>query len=124
MPNHFSLPFEKDSSFDHSPESIDRLSEYEKYQLSFHPERPKFLDFLSLFEDVNPCLESDDHGSNLIQSYRADLKTKTQTIPVMLVGQQTGPTSNYKEMVELMKDSDEVKTVSYTHLTLQTSDLV
>ena len=109
MFNHFSLPFEKDSAFDHTPESIDRLSEYEKYQLSFHPERPKFLDFLSLFEDVEPCLKSDDHGSYLIQSFRADLKTKTQTIPVMLVGQQTGPTSNYKEMVELMKNSEEVQ---------------
>ena len=89
MPNYFYLPFEKDSSFDHSTESIDRLTEYEKYQLSFHPERPKFLDFLSLFEDVNPCLESDAHGSYLIQSFRANLKTQTQTIPVMLLGQQT-----------------------------------
>ena len=109
MLNHFYLPFEKDSSFDHSTESIDKLTEYEKYQLSFHPERPKFLDFLSLFEDVNPCLESDAHGSYLIQSFRANLKTQTQTIPVMLLGQQTGPTSNYKEMVELLKNSDEVQ---------------
>ena len=109
MPDHFYLPFEKDSSFDHSPESINSLTEYEKYQLSFHPERPKFLDFLSLFEDVKPCTESDDHGSCLIQSFQANLKTQTQTIPVMLMGQQTGPTSNYKEMVELMKNSDEVQ---------------
>ena len=109
MPDHFYLPFEKDSSFDHSPESINSLTEYEKYQLSFHPERPKFLDFLSLFEDVKPCTESDDHGSCLIQSFQANLKTQTQTIPVILVGQRTGPTSNYKEVIELMKNSNEVQ---------------
>lgn len=109
MTNHFYLPFEKDSSFDHSPESIDSLTEYEKYQLSFHPERPKFLDFLTLFKSVEPCLESDDHGSCLIQSFRANIKTQTQTIPVMLIGQQSGPTSDYKKMVELMKHPEEVQ---------------
>ena len=29
-------------------DTIQHLSEYEKYQLSFHPERPKYLDYLSI----------------------------------------------------------------------------
>ena len=41
MATHFYLPFESKGKIDYH-----QLDEYEKYQLSFHPERPKYLDYL------------------------------------------------------------------------------
>ena len=90
MPSHFYFPFEKD--FDHySPKVLDGLSEYEKYQLSFHPERPKYLDYLSIFSEVGECLQREEFGANLIQTHRALFIINDEEIPVMLIGQQSGP---------------------------------
>ena len=50
MDNTFQLSFEQDLNFNYSYQSIDNLSEYEKYELSFHPERPKYLDYISIFD--------------------------------------------------------------------------
>jgi len=100
--NHFYFPFEKAGSFDYSPESINKLTEYEKYQLSFHPERPKYLDYLSIFDHGEECLASDAFGSCLIQTHRAEFKG----IKLMLIGQQSGPSSNYKEIRESMRDAN------------------
>ncbi len=102
--NHFYLPFEKDGKFDYSPHAIAHLTEFEKYQLSFHPERPKYLDYLTLFNKVDECLSSKAFGSCLIQTHLAQFNE----IPVMLIGQQSGPSSNYKQLRELMKDPDVV----------------
>jgi len=71
---HFYLPFEKREGFSYSHESIEQLSEYEKYQLSFHPERPKHLDYLTVFDDAEECLQNDLHGSCIIQTHRAVLR--------------------------------------------------
>ncbi len=92
MGNSFYYPFEK-NGFDYSQESIASLSEYEKYEFSFHPERPKYLDYLSIFENVNSCFETDKFGNCLIQTHRAELFG----IPVMLVGQQSGPSNSKME---------------------------
>ena len=105
---HYYLPFEKNGSFEYSEESIAFLSEYEKYQLSFHPERPKFLDFLPLFYNVSSCFDSDAYGANLIQTYRASLKLNNMDVPLMLIGQQSGPTSSYSNMVKIMSNSEEI----------------
>ena len=105
MSNTFQLSFEQDPNFNYSPESIEDLSEYEKYELSFHPERPKYLDYLSIFENVNSCFETDKFGNCLIQTHRAELFG----IPVMLVGQQSGPSSNYKNMRKAMMDPDQIQ---------------
>ena len=105
MRNTFQLSFEQDPNFNYSPESIEDLSEYEKYELSFHPERPKYLDYLSIFENVNSCFETDKFGNCLIQTHRAELFG----IPVMLVGQQSGPSSNYKNMRKAMMDPDQIQ---------------
>ena len=104
MGNSFCYPFEK-NGFDYSQESIASLSEYEKYEFSFHPERPKYLDYLSIFENVNSCFETDKFGNCLIQTHRAELFG----IPVMLVGQQSGPSSNYKNMRKAMMDPDQIQ---------------
>ena len=104
MGNSFYYPFEK-NGFDYSQESIASLSEYEKYEFSFHPERPKYLDYLSIFENVNPCFESNIFGACLIQTHRAELSG----IPVMLVGQQSGPSSNYKNMRKAMMDPAQIQ---------------
>lgn len=102
--NHFYFPFEKgveivDANF------IQNLSEYEKYQLSFHPERPKYLDYLSLFDDVGECLQSDAFGACLIQVHRATFKG----VPVLLIGQQSGPTSDYKQFQNIATDPAELE---------------
>ena len=105
MSNTFQLSFEQDPNFNYSPESIEDLSEYEKYELSFHPERPKYLDYLSIFENVNSCFETNKFGNCLIQTHRAELFG----IPVMLVGQQSGPSSNYKNMRKAMMDPAQIQ---------------
>ena len=107
--NHFYHPFEEEGEFSYSAEKIEQLSEYEKYQLSFHPERPKYLDYLSLFDSVEVCFSSDEFGACLIQTHRAEITIKGTSIPLMLIGQQTGPTSRYKELLDMMKDGEKVK---------------
>ena len=100
----FQLTFEQAPDFTYSPESIDKLSEYEKYELSYHPERPKYLDYLAIFSAVEPCFESDVFGNCLIQTHRAEM----ENIPVMLIGQQSGPSSDYSEIRKALQNSDEV----------------
>lgn len=101
---HFYLPFEKREGFSYTREALEALTEYEKYQLSFHPERPKYLDYLSVFEQPEECLQSDEHGSCVIQTHRAAIRSGESLLPVMLIGQQSGPTSDFGLMKTLMKD--------------------
>ncbi|MFQ6677700.1 MAG: carboxyl transferase domain-containing protein [Fidelibacterota bacterium] len=103
--NHFFLPFEKRGSFDNSPQSISQLTEFEKYLLSFHPERPKYLDYLPLFNSVEACFTTNEFGSCLIQTHRAELKG----VKLMLIGQQSGPSSNYEKIRKTMQDADILK---------------
>jgi acetyl-CoA carboxylase alpha subunit len=102
MANHFYLPFERKDKF-----VYEKLNEFEKYQLSFHPERPKYLDYINVFEDPEECFASETLGARLIQTHRAKFKINEDSeIPVMLIGQQAGPTSNYKDLRKLMKDPE------------------
>jgi acetyl-CoA carboxylase beta subunit/acetyl-CoA carboxylase alpha subunit len=103
---HFYLPFEKNEHFSYSHEAIEQLTEYEKYLLSFHPERPKYLDYLEVFGHAEECLQNDLHGSCLIQTHRAELRNGEQVWPVMLIGQQSGPTSDFAELHRLMKNQE------------------
>ena len=105
---HFYLPFEKREGFSYSRESIEKLTEYEKYQLSIHPERPKHLDYLTVFDDAEECLQNDLHGSCIIQTHRAVLRDGGKEWPVMLIGQQSGPTSDFVLMRKLMRSPDEI----------------
>ena len=106
---HFYLPFEKREGFSYTHESIEKLTEYEKYQLSFHPERPKHLDYLTVFDEAEECLENDLHGSCIIQTHRAVLRNgENSWWPVMLIGQQSGPTSDFGLMRQLMRDPNEI----------------
>ncbi|NTU53415.1 MAG: acetyl-CoA carboxylase carboxyl transferase subunit alpha/beta [Chlorobiaceae bacterium] len=105
---HFFLPFEKKVGFSYSDDTLEHLSEYEKYQLSFHPERPKYLDYLPVFDNVSECLANDIHGSCLIQTHRAELRYNGTSWPVMLVGQQSGPTSDISAMKKIMQDHSAV----------------
>jgi len=104
LANRFQYAFEK-NGFIYSPESIASLTEYEKYQLSFHPERPKYLDYLCLFDDVEECLHSEAFGTCLIQVHRAEFKG----VPVLLIGQQSGPTSDYKVFQNIASDAAELE---------------
>ncbi len=106
---HFYLPFEKREGFSYSHESIEKLTEYEKYQLSFHPERPKHLDYLTVFDDAEECLENNLHGSCIIQTHRAVLRNGTNAWPVMLIGQQSGPTSDFMLMRKLLRNPVEMQ---------------
>ena len=105
---HFYLPFEKREGFSYSRESIEKLTEYEKYQLSFHPERPKHLDYLTVFEAAEECLQNDLYGSCIIQTHRAILRNGSKILPVMLIGQQSGPTSDFVLMRKLMRNPVEI----------------
>lgn len=105
---HFNLPFEKSDGFSYSHDAIEALSEYEKYQLSFHPERPKYLDYLACLDNVRECLQNERHGSCLIQTHRADLNVGGRTWPLMLIGQQSGPTTDFGELQRVMKDHQQV----------------
>ena len=105
---HFFLPFEKQEGFSYSARVVRNLSEYEKYQLSFHPERPKYLDYLTVFDNVSECLANDLHGSCLIQTHRAELCHNGIDWPVMLIGQQSGPTSDFSELTRIMQDQKQV----------------
>ena len=105
----FYLPFEKKEGFSYSHENIEKLTEYEKYQLSFHPERPKHLDYLTVFDAPEECLQNDLYGSCLIQTHRAVMRNgENAWWPVMLIGQQSGPTSDFGLMRQLMKDPEEI----------------
>ncbi len=104
---HFFLPFEKKPDFSCSAEHIEQLSEYEKYQLSFHPERPRYLDYLPVFQQVEECFQNDAHGNCLIGTHRALLDTPEGPLKVMLIGQQSAPTSDYERLQELMKNNGE-----------------
>ena len=104
MATHFYLPFERNGKFDYH-----KLNEYEKYQLSFHPERPKYLDYLEIFDDVKVCFRSNDFGACLIQTHRANLTIYDVKVPVMLIGQQTGPTSDFKELSKVMRDVEQMR---------------
>lgn len=100
---HFFLPFEKKPDFTYSAEHIEQLTEYQKYLLSFHPERPKYLDYLDIFDEVEECLQSDAHGSCLIRTHRATLDSAEGPLKVMLIGQQSAPTSDFEKLQKLMK---------------------
>ncbi|MEE9189260.1 MAG: carboxyl transferase domain-containing protein, partial [Candidatus Neomarinimicrobiota bacterium] len=102
MTNHFYLSFERKGKF-----IYENLNEFEKYQLSFHPERPKYLDYIDVFNDPEECFDSEALGACLIQTHRANFKIdKESEIPVMLIGQQAGPTSNYNDLRKVMKDPE------------------
>ncbi|ABL65203.1 carboxyl transferase domain-containing protein [Chlorobium phaeobacteroides] len=106
---HFYLPFEKREGFSYSHEGIEQLTEYEKYQLSFHPERPRHLDYLTLFDNAEACLENNHFGSCVIQTHRALLRNGSDCWPVMLIGQQSSPTSDFSLMRKLMKNMQQVE---------------
>nr|WP_198911853.1 carboxyl transferase domain-containing protein [Prosthecochloris ethylica] len=108
--NHFYLPFEKRNDFRYCPSCIEQLTEYEKYQLSFHPERPKYLDYLDVFADVSPCFESSAHGANLIQTHTATLPSPSGPLRLMLIGQQSSPTSDFEQLQDMMKTNGTAET--------------
>jgi len=105
---HCHLPFEKKKGFSYSAECIAALSEYEKYQLSFHPERPRFNDYLTMFNRPEECLPDTLFGSRTIQVHRAELSGSATRHRVMLIGQQSAPTSDFQRLGEIMKDPEEM----------------
>ncbi|MFQ6611892.1 MAG: carboxyl transferase domain-containing protein [Fidelibacterota bacterium] len=106
---HYYLPFEKDGQLWDSPDPLSGLSEYKKYLLSFHPERPKYLDYLGIFNRVEECLSSDELGSCIIQTHRAELLVEGESVPVMLIGQQSSPTSDYGKLRKFFQDPTEIR---------------
>ncbi|MFQ6605543.1 MAG: carboxyl transferase domain-containing protein [Fidelibacterota bacterium] len=107
---HFYYSFEKNGMFRFTPDKITGLNEFEKYQLSFHPERPKYLDYLLLFSHAEEVLQSPEHGSCLIQTHRAEFHVNGTVYPVMLIGQQSGPTSDYRKLIRFLQDKEAMQT--------------
>jgi len=103
------LPFEQEGQLWTQTKPVTQLSEYEKYLLSFHPERPRYKDYLPIFSQVEECFASDDLGACIIQTHRGELRVEGQPIPVMVIGQQSAPTSNYNQLRELFKNPAEIQ---------------
>ncbi|UCG32714.1 MAG: hypothetical protein JSU68_13740 [Phycisphaerales bacterium] len=79
-----------------------QLSAYDTFLLSGHPLRPKALDYIGfIFEDVRLFYNPDVRGDHLVVGGEARLRVGRRLLDVVVVGQQTGPTSQRDELLKL-----------------------
>lgn len=80
------------------------LNPYETFLLSAHPQRPKTLDYIRhMFSDVVLFENPDVRGDHLMIGGQAKLELEDGPIDVIVVGQQTAPTSDRDELLKLPK---------------------
>jgi acetyl-CoA carboxylase carboxyl transferase subunit alpha len=78
------------------------LTAYDTFLLSGHPLRPKALDYVRhIFHDVHLFYNPDVRGDHLMIAGQARLDINNRTIDVIVVGQQTGPSSQRDELLKL-----------------------
>ena len=78
------------------------LNAYDTFLLSGHPLRPKTLDYVRyIFQDVHLFYNSDVRGDHLMVAGQAKLDIDGQLIDIVVIGQQTGPSSNREELLTL-----------------------
>ncbi|MCK4343100.1 MAG: hypothetical protein KAY37_15405 [Phycisphaerae bacterium] len=78
------------------------LSAYDMFLLSGHPFRPKALDYIRhIFHDVRLFYNPDVRGDHLMVAGEAKLKIEGRVIDVIVIGQQTGPSSQREELLRL-----------------------
>ena len=78
------------------------LSAYDTFLLSGHPQRPKALDYINhVFHDVRLAHNPDVRGDHLMVAGEAKLDIDGKAVNVIVIGQQTGPTSDRQELLKL-----------------------
>jgi acetyl-CoA carboxylase carboxyl transferase subunit alpha len=78
------------------------LDAYETFLLSGHPLRPKTLDYVRhIFRDVQLFSDPDVRGDHLMIAGQAKLDLADRPVDVIIIGQQTGPSSDRDEMLTL-----------------------
>jgi len=121
----FFLPFEKDlKAFDDQlaglPEAdpsyedlwaerqacehqvYDNLDAVDTFLLARNPLRPKTLDYVQhIFHDVRFFQNPDIQGDHLVVAGEGKIELDGEPVDVMFVGQQTGPSSQWEDLVKL-----------------------
>ena len=78
------------------------LSAYDTFLLSGSPLRPKSLDYIRyIFRDVRLSYNPEVRGDHLIVAGEAKIEIEGRLIDVIVVGQQTGPSSQRDELLKL-----------------------
>jgi acetyl-CoA carboxylase carboxyl transferase subunit alpha len=78
------------------------LSAYDTFLLSGHPLRPKTLDYIQhVFHDVRLFYDPDVRGDHLMVAGEAKIDIDGQPVDVIVIGQQTGPSSERDELLKL-----------------------
>ncbi|MHC4218690.1 MAG: carboxyl transferase domain-containing protein [Planctomycetota bacterium] len=78
------------------------LDAYETFLLSGHPLRPKTLDYVQhVFKDVRLFHDPDVRGDHLMIAGEAKLDVADRPVDVIIIGQQTGPSSDFNELITL-----------------------
>ena len=81
------------------------LSAYDTFLLSGHPMRPKALDYVrTIFHDVRLYYDPDARGDHLLVSGEAKIDIDGRATSVVVIGQQTGPSSQRDELLKLSVD--------------------
>jgi acetyl-CoA carboxylase carboxyl transferase subunit alpha len=79
-----------------------KLTAYDTFLLSGHPLRPKALDYIRYaFRDVRLFSNPDVHGDHLVIAGEAKIEIGDRLVDVILIGQQTGPSSRRDELLKL-----------------------
>lgn len=78
------------------------LGAYDTFLLSGNPLRPKTLDYVThIFSDVRLYQNPDVRGDHLVIAGEGKIKVDRKMIDVIIVGQQTGPSSRRDELLKL-----------------------
>ncbi|NQU22169.1 MAG: hypothetical protein HQ567_12870 [Candidatus Nealsonbacteria bacterium] len=78
------------------------LSAYDTYLLSGHPLRPKTLDYVwHIFHEVTLFRRPNTREDHLLVVGEGKIEIDGRPIDVMIVGQQTGPSSQLEELIRL-----------------------
>ena len=78
------------------------LDAYEMFLLSGHPLRPKALDYVRyVFRDVKLFWNPKVHGDHLMIGGQGRIEIDGRAVDVMIVGQQTGPSSQAEHLTRL-----------------------
>jgi len=78
------------------------LCAYDTFLLSGHPLRPKTLDYIGhIFHDVRLFYNPEVRGDHLVVAGEAKIEIHGRPIEVMVIGQQTGPSSRRDELLKL-----------------------
>jgi len=78
------------------------LSAYDRFVLSGNPLRPKALDYIRhIFDEVRLFRDPDVQGDHLVVAGEGKIEVEGKCVDVMIVGQQTGPSSQREELSRL-----------------------